>query len=592
MNPAHTYQQKTQHFGQQIKQFEGQLRLLSWGRLLCFLLMITAGYEYVHHDFNGIWLLVILGLVVLFIFSLVRYQRTQDKLLLSKTLLDLNEKELLLATKHVATFPDGAEFQDEQHDFAGDLDVFGPSSVFQHINRTGTLMGKRALADALKRSSNSVESVHQLQAAVKELAPQLDFRQLYAAQAIMAQEKEDDVAALRKWFDMPLQFAGKTGLRIASYLLPVLLIASFVYYGITGSYLPSSLLLIINGLMIGSAVKKVNEMYTHLGNKERILHKFANMLQQVRESPWQSAQLKQYKTTAEEADLALRQLAKTGNLLDQRLNILVAVFVNLLFLYDLHCAFAMERWKERYKTRVPDWLDVIAKLEVRNSFATFAYNHPNYIYPHVEDSPVTVSGTAIGHPLIPAAECVTNDVKMGEGAQFLIITGSNMSGKSTFLRSVGVNLLLATQGAPVCATTFNCSPCRIMTSMRIKDSIARHTSYFQAELLRLQHIIRVLKTGERAFIILDEILKGTNSEDKLTGSIRLIKHFLQYNCLGMIATHDLELGALEAQHPGYIRNCCFESSLENGDLHFDYRMREGIARNKNATFLMQQMEII
>jgi DNA mismatch repair ATPase MutS len=147
-------------------------------------------------------------------------------------------------------------------------------------------------------------------------------------------------------------------------------------------------------------------------------------------------------------------------------------------------------------------------------------------------------------------------------------------------------------GAPVCAASFTCNPLRIMTSMRIKDSIARHTSYFQAELLRLQHIIQVLKSGQQVFIILDEILKGTNSEDKLAGSRELIRHFLQYRCLGMIATHDLELGGLEQEYPQQIRNYCFESSLDNGRLHFDYRMRPGVARNKNATFLMKQMEII
>lgn len=592
MNPAHTYQQKTQHYRQHIKQLERQLRGLAWARLGIFLLAIISVYEYFHNDFIPVWLLVIAALAVVFVFSLVRYQRSQDKLNLYKALLDLNEKELLLATEHKAAFADGAEFIDDQHDFAGDLDVFGPSSLFQYINRTGTLLGKKQLADSLRQYPANAADIHQVQDAVKELAPQLDLRQLYTAQAVLAEEKPDDVKGLQAWFNMPLHFVGKKWLRIARILLPLLVIASIVYYIITGNYIPFSLMLVVNGLMLGASVKRVNEMYIHLGNKERVLHKFANLLQQVREAPWQSALLTQYKNTAAEADIALRKLAKTGNLLDQRLNILVALFLNLLFLYDIQCAFALENWKEKFKSQMPSWLDVIARLEVLNSFATFAYNHPQYIYPHVNDSPVTVSGTAIGHPLIPAAECVTNDVTIGEQAQFLIITGSNMSGKSTFLRSVGVNLLLAMQGAPVCASSFTCSPTRIMTSMRIKDSIARHTSYFQAELLRLQHIIQVLKTGERVFIILDEILKGTNSEDKLTGSLRLIQHFLEYNCLGMIATHDLELGSLEQKYPTQIRNFCFESSLENGDLHFDYLMREGIARNKNATFLMQQMQII
>jgi DNA mismatch repair ATPase MutS len=198
----------------------------------------------------------------------------------------------------------------------------------------------------------------------------------------------------------------------------------------------------------------------------------------------------------------------------------------------------------------------------------------------------------VGHPLIPAEECVRNDIGIGTPQQFLIITGSNMSGKSTFLRSVGSNLLLSLRGMPVCAASFACSPMQIMTSMRIKDSIAKHTSYFQAELLRLQQIVEVLKNGQQVFILLDEILKGTNSEDKLAGSRRLIEHFLQYHCLGMIATHDLELGHLEDTYPQRIRNYCFESTIKDDQLFFDYSIREGVARNKNATFLMQKMEII
>jgi DNA mismatch repair ATPase MutS len=224
--------------------------------------------------------------------------------------------------------------------------------------------------------------------------------------------------------------------------------------------------------------------------------------------------------------------------------------------------------------------------------ATFAFNHPEYIYPQVNEHTGQLVAKGVGHPLIPAEDCVRNDIRIGDPQHFLIITGSNMSGKSTFLRSVGSNLLLALSGMPVCAETFVCSPMRIMTSMRIKDSIAKHTSYFQAELLRLQQIVEVLKTGERVFILLDEILKGTNSEDKLSGSRKLIEHFLQYRCLGMIATHDLELGLMETAHPQKISNHCFESTIREDQLFFDYRIREGVARNKNATFLMQKMQII
>jgi DNA mismatch repair ATPase MutS len=379
---------------------------------------------------------------------------------------------------------------------------------------------------------------------------------------------------------------------VLRWVLPALMLAAIVYYIASGNYVPMLLVVFANWGVLLTNVKKVTAQHVLLSNKEKLLHKFAMLLQLIRLGDWKGAAwLQARQAKAAEADRNLKQLARISNMLDQRLNLLVGVVLNSLVLFELHCAFNLERWKARHKKDVLDWLDVIAQMETVNSLATFAYNHPAYTYPELRDTP-GVSGTAIGHPLIPAGECVVNDCSIGEREQFLIITGSNMSGKSTFLRSVGVNWLLAMTGAPVCAAAFSCNPLRIMTSMRIKDSIARHTSYFQAELLRLQHIIQVLKSGQQVFIILDEILKGTNSEDKLTGSRELIRNFLRFRCMGMIATHDLELGGLEPENPEQIRNYCFESSLSNGELHFDYRMRPGIARNKNATFLMKQMEII
>lgn len=592
MQPATIYQQRITHFKDQLARTAQQLQMLSFARLGCFAVIIFFGYRYFSDDFRVIWLMLLLAGVLGFVTSLVYYQRGKDRQALLEALLQLNERELKVVTEHVADFENGEEFINDQHDFSGDLDVFGPSSLFQYLNRTGTLTGKQHLANALQAPMQDVASVHAMQEAVRVLSGQLDFRQHYAAHARLSKESPKDVRELRLWLDAPMDFLHRRGLRTISWLMPALMAAALVYYAVSSNYTPVLTLLFINWGVLLLNVKKVNAQHMLLSNKEKLLHKFATLLQLIKQGNWQGVawlQAKQQK--AAEADKDLKTLARISNLLDQRLNLLVGFLLNSLILYDLHCAYALEKWKHRHKKDVWDWLEVIAQLETANSLATFAYNHPGYTYPQVTDA-AGMSGTGIGHPLIPQGECVVNDCSIGGQEQFLIITGSNMSGKSTFLRSVGVNWLLAMTGAPVCAASFRCNPLRIMTSMRIKDSIARHTSYFQAELLRLQHIIQVLKSGQQVFIILDEILKGTNSEDKLTGSQELVRNFLRFKCMGMIATHDLELGALEQEHPQQIRNYCFESSLANGQLHFDYRMRPGIARNKNATFLMQQMEII
>lgn len=592
MQPASIYQQRIELFSKQLAQTEGHLKNLSVARLVCFIGILFTGWQYFSTSFELIWIIFVLLLVFAFVASLVFYQKAKDREALLKGILRLNKKELRVVTEQIADFEDGEEFINDLHDFSGDLDVFGPSSLFQYLNRTGTYSGKQHLAATLQMPMTEPAKIMAVQDAVKVLSAEIDFRQHFTAHAALADEGKEDVKGIQQWLDAPMQFLHRKALYIASWVMPVLVLLAIVHYAVTGNYMYFILTLMVNWCILLLNVAKVTAMHNLLSNKEKVLKKFAMLLQMIKQADWKgSSLLQEQQQTAAEADKAMHQLAKISNQLDQRLNLLVGVVLNSIMLYDLHCAFRLERWKERYKHKLGTWTGVIAQLETANSLASFAYNHPGYTYPQITATQ-GVKGTAIGHPLIPAAESVTNDCSIGHGEQFLIITGSNMSGKSTFLRSVGVNWLLAMTGAPVCAAGFSCSPLRIMTSMRIKDSIARHTSYFQAELLRLQHIIEVLKTGQPVFIILDEILKGTNSEDKLSGSQQLIRHFLQYSCLGMIATHDLELGALEAENPQHIRNYCFESSLENGQLHFDYRMRAGIARNKNATFLMKQMGII
>lgn len=593
MQIAQTYQQRIDEYRRLLNATESRMKSLGLIRLACFLAIAWFGYKYFSTSFYTAWLLAAGAMFVGFIASLVQYQRAKDRQALYKALLLLNEKELKLVTGQGADFEDGEEFINDQHDFSGDLDVFGPSSLFQHLNRTGTLSGKQRLAGWFQQPLQSSEEIISVQKAVAELSHRIGFRQDFTAHAQLANETPRDLKEIRLWKSAPMEFVGKKGLLIAAYVMPALLLGGIIYYAVTGVVVWMTLMLFVNWGILLMNVKKVNAQHALLSNKEKVLAKFSVLLKMIGTEDWKGVPwLEARKRTAGEADRSLHQLARISNLLDQRMNLLVGLILNSLMLYDIHCIFRLERWKEKYRVGMDEWLEAIALMETANSLATFAFNHPEYIYPEVGGEMSGTGGTGIGHPLIPEQECVKNDWRIDAAEQCHIITGSNMSGKSTFLRSVGINWLLAMAGAPVCASQFRCHPVRIMTSMRIKDSIARHTSYFQAELQRLQRIITVLKGGEEVFIILDEILKGTNSEDKLTGSRELVKHFLQYRCAGMIATHDLELGTLENECPGRVRNYCFESSLENGMLHFDYTMRPGIARNKNATFLMRQMGII
>ena len=587
------YRQRIAQFQEAIRKEKGLTAALSWARLASFVLMAVGLVQFIRSEWKISWLLLAVVAMIAFVFLLVLYSKAQQKLQLFKTLLELNEKELQLVTTWQSAFEDGNEFVDDKHDYTSDLDVFGPSSIFQHINRTGTFSGKHRLADVLRNPLQESAAILSTQEALKVLTPELEFRQQLTANAVLAKEEESDRREIAAWLEMPFHFLQNKLVKIAIWVSPLLVTGAIILEIVTGHYFPLVILIMLNWLLLGSSQKKIMAQYVLISHKESILDKFSILLHLIKNGAFkQSTLLQAQQNIAKEADVALRQLSRVSSAFDQRLNLLVGIVLNSLMLYDLHCVLRLERWKLQHKTHITKWFDVITQLEVWNSMATYAFNHPQFSWPEPQQEGRLLEAAALGHPLIPAGECIKNDGAAGKNDSFLIITGSNMSGKSTFLRSVGANLLLAMCGAPVCANRFLFTPMRIMTSMRIKDSIASHTSYFQAELLRLQHIIRQLKTGKRVFILLDEILKGTNSEDKLSGSRSLIEHFLEYNCLGMIATHDLELGQLEGAYPNRIRNYCFESTIQENHLYFDYRIREGIARNKNATFLMKQMEII
>jgi DNA mismatch repair ATPase MutS len=257
----------------------------------------------------------------------------------------------------------------------------------------------------------------------------------------------------------------------------------------------------------------------------------------------------------------------------------------------MQCVYRLEKWKEENAQDLNTWLEVISETEVLCSFGTYAFNNAQFNYPFIHDD-LSIAAKAMGHPLIPQTECVVNDFQIGNGPTVLIITGANMAGKSTFLRTLGINLVLALNGAPVCAESFACPVIQLRTGMRTADSLKDHQSYFYAELDRLKGIMDELRNDVPLLILLDEILKGTNSTDKQTGSISLVKQLLPHPCLGVIATHDLALGDLEKEFPGKIKNYCFEANIENDQLSFDYKLKTGLASKMNATFLMKKMGII
>ena len=295
-------------------------------------------------------------------------------------------------------------------------------------------------------------------------------------------------------------------------------------------------------------------------------------------------------TNDSSASTAVKSLSRIIGALDQRFSIM-GILLNLFYMRDTRQAMKLERWKRQNAGRLSAWFEALGDFDAFCSYGAYAFNHPDYIYPTLTDSYFEMAGKALGHPLIHRDKCVRNDIHIPKSKYFLIVTGANMAGKSTFLRTIGVNHLLACMGLPVCAESLAVYPALLVTSLRTADSLVANESYFFAELKRLKMIIDRLDAGEKLIIILDEILKGTNSVDKQQGSVALIKQLINKNTCGIIATHDLLLGALADTFPAHIQNKRFEAEIKDDELIFTYQLRDGIAQNMNATFLMKKMGI-
>ena len=286
---------------------------------------------------------------------------------------------------------------------------------------------------------------------------------------------------------------------------------------------------------------------------------------------------------------AIKQLSNIYSQLENISNPFGAIFFNALFLYHVHALYKLKIWKQQHAENIDQWISILGKFEALNSLSNFSYNEPDYAFPAL-NSEEKIEFKELSHPLLPSNSRVNNDITYNS-YRYIILTGSNMSGKSTFLRSLGVNMVLAQAGAPVCASKANIQPMPILVSMRVNDSLGEGESFFFAEVKRLKQLME-LAEKETSFVLLDEILRGTNSDDKRTGTVEVIKSIIAKNAFGAIATHDLKVCDTAVDYPQILSNKCFEVEIENNELVFDYKLREGVCKNKSATFLMKKMKVI
>ncbi|MEZ0540791.1 MutS-related protein [Fibrella arboris] len=524
---------------------------------------------------------------------------------INRHLVAINKDEQQRLNRHFVRPETGLSFAPNDHAYAHDLDVFGKHSLFRLLNRTHTHDGAVRLAQYLLQPAQP-HIVFLRQQAVAALTLHINWRQDIEATAMLNEQIGLSTAGLRTWATSTTYLPA--WINVARFILPVLTLGLLVSWGL--GYVPGFAVLLalaLHGAVLSplqATTKQVSEQ-TH--DIAQSLSDFADLFRFVERAPGESIlladlrnQLQSGRATASESIHQLAQLTENFNF---RRNPYFYLFIGLPSLWDAHYLIALNRWRAQHGPALADWFAALAETEALNSLAGFAAAHPEYTQPDLlEDTTVHIAAQQVVHPLIPPGRAIANTLSFEGGGKTILITGSNMSGKSTFLRTIALNTVLAQAGAVVAAQRFVCSPVQIYTSMRTQDSLEENTSSFYAELKRLRTLIQLTQNDNREvaegtvyhslpiLYFLDEILKGTNSADRHKGAEALIRQLHRTSASGFVSTHDLELGQL-GETVDFVQNYHFQSDILAGKVTFDYQLRAGICQRFNASELMKAIGI-
>jgi len=541
--------------------------------------------------------LLIFSLIIFFLYLLKQYSEHTHKKEFFGNLAKINREEADAIAGNYSHFEAGNYYINPSHDFSYDVDLFGKSSLFQYLNRTVTGYGRDILSGWLSDPSVLSADLLRRQETIKELALKFNWRHEFMASGMKTPLEKDQIASLLEW--MKASATGKNrnisyiliwALPVVSTLSLLLVIAGLLHYSVF-------LLFFLGNLFwISAGLKKTNRIHAALSRKYTYLSSLNELLKVFEKEQFESAQLNEIKQNISgsniSAAVSVKKLSRLIQSFDNRMNILVGFFLNGLFLWDYHCIFKLEKWKSNNKELFPGWLEMAGTVDAYISLGNFGYNNPEFCYPVFSEKGTILSASSVGHPLIQKEKRVCNDFAIDGTGKICIITGANMAGKSTFLRTIAINYILAMAGAPVCAEKMEFSPRRIFTSMRTTDSLSENESYFYAELKRLRSLKLRYENREPLFFILDEILKGTNSADKSLGSKLFLKRLVEMGGTGLLATHDTSIAEMEKDFPQSVFNMCFEIEIEGDSIRFEYKLQKGITQKMNAALLMRQMGIL
>lgn len=573
---------------EQLRTVKQQLWVSSILRLMIFLISAFAVYFLFG---NTKWVVgVVILTIVIFLFLVSKHTDLQYKRDTILALIRINETEIEVLHRKFHHLPDGTEFKDASHVYAQDIDLFGKGSFYQYINRTTLSQGSSTLAGFLME--NTIDHIAKKQEGIKELAELPDWRQEFSAIATLVKANAS-THSIVKWLGAYIPY-------IPGVMRHMPNIFSLISLGCVGGYLlgflpgfPIVILLVLGLMITGAFLKFTSKLASDTNQLQSTFQQYQHLILKIEDVSFSSDILKEKReeviSDGIRASKVLKEFSDILSALDQRNNMIFALLGNGFLLWDLRQGYKLERWIAENGSKVENWFQVIAFFDAFSSLGNFAYNHPGYTFPKLVDNEVMLRSHDASHPLLDPKKAVSNDIHILK-EQFFIITGANMAGKSTFLRTVSLQIVMANVGLPVCAREVEYNPIKLITSMRTTDSLTDDESYFFSELKRLKFIVDQIKK-DQYFIVLDEILKGTNSLDKAIGSRKFVEKLVGSRSTGIIATHDLSLCEASEELP-QVKNYYFDAEIVNNELYFDYTFKPGICKNMNASFLLKKMGIV
>lgn len=590
------YATRVNTLAQQIAVLRRRKTRFGLGRLASFLAAILLFFILLIPNHIAAVSAAILCLVIFLILALKDLDNTRA-LQYHQLVLEINEHELTAFDGNFEAFDDGAEFTPPYHDYALDLDIFGSHSLYQFINRTTAAPSRELLAGRLL-SPLETRRISPMQVAIRELAPEVDWRQELQARGRLAHITPEAYRQIRNWSEQDeVPSRESRVLAVLTWVLPLMTLGVIVlaWTGVT-SWRILWLSFCAHLLVVWRVDKATALVYQGFSEAIKVMENFNGVLRILTEKTFAAPILNEVQQRcfqdSQPATATLHRLKRILARMDLKLNTLVHFPLNLATFWDWHQHAQLRRWKRDNPGTLLRWLDAFAEMEVLSSFANTAFNHPKWAFAEIAEAGEFVfQAEALGHPLLSERHRVCSDLGFTGAGRILLVTGSNMAGKSTFLRTVGVNMVLALAGGPACAEQLKLSPVKVISSMRIADNLEENISTFYAELKKLEIILKKVRAHEPVFLLLDEILRGTNSLDRHAGARALIRSFIQDNAVGILATHDLELTGMEQEFPGKLINYHFDVQVQGEELYFDYRLKPGICTSMNASVLMRKIGI-